>query len=112
MVGNLPDRSTCQRLVQARLTSLASQYQVSVRVRPWAVASPSAFTSLANTRRPANFCPPLTMPNSAPALIELMVSPPALARPMILAFEVGACSRNDEKALVLGGWRTLPRTLP
>src|ERR1043166_1462081 len=107
MVGNLPGRSTCQRLVQARLTSLASQYQVSVRVRPCAVARPSAFTSLANTKSPANFCPPLTIPNSAPALIELMVSPPALASPMTLAFDVWACSRNDEQSLVLSGGGTL-----
>src|ERR1051326_7807956 len=112
MVGNLPGRSACQRFVQARLASLASQYQVSVRVRPCAVCRPSAFTSLANTSRPANFCPPLTMPNSAPDLIELMVSPPALASPMTFAFEVCACSRNDEKSLVLSGWRTLPSTLP
>src|SRR5690348_6395339 len=103
MVGYLPLRSSCQRLVQARLVSLASQYQVSVRVRPCAVGRPSAATSLANTRRPANFCPPLTMPNSAPCLIELMVSPPALARPMILALDACAWSRNDEKSLVLIG---------
>src|SRR5437868_10730981 len=112
MVGNLPFRSSCQRLVQARLVSLASQYHVSVRVRPCAVGSPSAATSLANTSRPANFCPPLTMPNSAPCLIELMVSPPALARPMTFDFDDCACSRNDEKSLVLRGWRTLPSTLP
>src|SRR6476646_11436151 len=103
MVVNLPGRSCCQRLVQVRLLSLASQYQVSVNVRPCAVCSPSAFTSLANTSSPANFCPPLTMPNSAPCLIELMVSPPALARPMTFAFEDCACSRNDEKSLVLIG---------
>src|SRR5262247_4942212 len=103
MVGNLLGRSACQRLVQARLASLASQYQVSVRVRPCAVCKPSALTSLANTSRPANFCPPLTMPNSAPCLIELMVSPPALARPMTLAFDACACRRNDEKSLVLIG---------
>src|SRR5581483_11300587 len=100
MVGNLPGRYCCQRLVQARLVSLASQYQVSVRVSPCAVGSPSAATSLANTRRPANFCPPLTMPNSAPALIELIVSPPALASPITFAFDVCACKRNDEKSLV------------
>src|SRR6478672_1349588 len=105
-------RPCCQRLVHARLESLRSQYQVSVRVSPWAVCRPSALTSLANTRRPANFCPPLTMPNSAPCLIELMVSPPALARPMILAFDACACSRNDEKSEVLSGWRTAPSTLP
>src|SRR6478752_1229843 len=103
MVGNLPFRSSCQRLVQARLVSLASQYQVSVRVRPCAVGRPSAATSLANTSRPANFCPPLTMPNSAPCLIELIVSPPALASPMTLALEDCACSKNDERSLVLIG---------
>src|ERR1041384_6990880 len=105
MVGNLPEppRSDCHRLLQARLASFWSQYQVSVRVRPCAVGSPSALTSLANTRRPARLWPPLVMPNSAAALIELMVSPPAFARPITLAFEVCACSRNDEKSLVLIG---------
>src|ERR1700730_14953231 len=112
MVGNLPGRSCCQRLVQVRLLSLAYQYQVSVNVRPNERKQPSAFTSLANTSSPANFCPPLTMPNSAPCLIELMVSPPALASPMILAFDDCACRRKEEKSLVLSGWRTLPRTLP
>src|SRR5215471_15277857 len=112
MVGNLPGRSCCQRLVQARLLSLASQYQVSVSVSPCAVGKPSALTSLANTRSPANFCPPRTIPNSAPCLIELIVSPPALARPMILAFDDCACSRNEEKSLVLSGTLTLPSTLP
>src|SRR5215813_1466648 len=112
MVGHLPGRSFCQRLVHSRLVSLASQYQVSVSTRPCAVGRPRAATSLANTRRPARLWPPLTMPNSAACLIELMVSPPALARPMTLAFDDCACSRNDEKSLVLSGWRTLPRTLP
>src|SRR5437773_1157913 len=105
MVGNLPAalRSACQRLVQARLASFMSQYQVSVSVRPCAVGRPSALTSLANTSRPANFWPPLTMPNSAPALIALMVSPPAFARPIIFALDDCACSRNEEKSLVLIG---------
>src|SRR5262245_44637286 len=112
MVGNLPGRSCCQRLVQLRLVSLASQYQVSDSDRPCAVCRPSALTSLANTSRPASFCPPLTMPNSAACLIELMVSPPALARPTTLALDACACSRNDEKSLVLSGTRTEPSTLP
>ena len=51
-----------------------------------------------NSSSAASFWPPLTMPNSAACLIELVVSPPALARPMILAFEACACSRNDEKS--------------
>ena len=41
------------------------------------------------------------MPNSAACLIELMVSPPALARPMICAFEACACSRNEEKSVAV-----------
>ena len=68
--------------------------------------------SVRNTSRPARFCPLLVMPNSAACLIELIVSPPALARPMILAFDACACSRNDEKSCVFSGCRTLPRTLP
>src|SRR5690349_10672414 len=103
MVGNLPARSCCQRLVQARLASLASQYQVSVSVRPCAVCRPRAATSLANTSRPASFCPPLTMPNSAACLIELIVSPPALASPITLAFDDCACNRKDEKSELLIG---------
>src|SRR5699024_10103206 len=103
MVGHLPLRSSCQRLVQARLASFMSQYQVSVSVRPCAVGRPRAATSDAKTSRPASFWPPLTMPNSAACLIELMVSPPALARPMTLALDDCACSRNDEKSLLLSG---------
>src|SRR6201990_818103 len=97
MVGHLPLRSSCQRLVQARLVSFMAHDQVSVRVRPCAVGRPSAAISLANTKRPAIFWPPLTMPNSAACLIELMVSPPALARPITLVFDDCACSRKDEK---------------
>ena len=61
MVGNLPaaPRSACQRLVQARLASFMSQYQVSVRVRPCAVCKPSALTSLANTSKPGELLPAL-----------------------------------------------------
>ena len=40
------------------------------------------------------------------------MSPPALARPMILAFDACACSRKDEKSAVLSGTSTLPSTLP
>jgi hypothetical protein len=42
--------------------------------------------SLMKISRPASFWPPSTMPNSDACLIELMVSPPALASPMIFAF--------------------------
>ena len=35
----------------------------------------------------------MDVPNSAACLIELMVSPPALASPMIFAFDCCACSR-------------------
>src|SRR5208282_2014836 len=105
-------RSLCQRLVQARLGSFKYQYQVSVSDGPWAVFRPSALMSVANTNKPSRLCPPLARPNSDACLIELMVSPPALASPTTLALEACACSRNDEKSLVLSGWRTLPSTLP
>src|SRR5258706_16082341 len=103
MVGNLPRRSACHRLVQARLLSFMSQYQVSVRASPCAVGKPSAATSLANTKRPARLWPPLVMPNSAAWLIGVMVAPPAMAGPMPLARDDFACSRNEEKALLLNG---------
>src|ERR1051325_746404 len=103
MVGYLPGRSACQRLLHARLVSFASQYQVSVSDSPFAVCRPRAATSLENTSRPASFWPPATMPNSDAALIELMVSPPALASPITFAFEVCAWSRKDEKSFVLSG---------
>jgi hypothetical protein len=54
-----------------------------------------------NISMPASFWPPATMPNSAACLIALVVSPPALARPMIFAFECCACSRNEEKSALL-----------
>ena len=44
--------------------------------------------------------------------MELMVSPPALARPITLAFDDCACSRNEEKSVVLSGCLTPPTTLP
>src|SRR5712692_1943301 len=99
-------------LANSRFTSFVSQYQDSVKIRPCAIGRPSALTSLMNTNSPASFCPPLTMPNSAACLIELMVSAPALASPMILAFDACACSRNDEKSVAGNGWRTWPSTLP
>ena len=64
-------------------------------------SSPSDSTSLMKTSRPAKCWPPAVMPNSAPCLIELSVSPPALASPMIFAFESCACSRKEEKSLVV-----------
>ena len=51
------------------------------------------------------------MPNSAACLIEFVVSPPALARPMIFAFDDCACSRNELKSWLLSGTRTDPSTL-
>src|SRR6516225_5280525 len=107
-----PDRAAKYSRANARLVSFWSQYQGSVKMRPWAVLSPSAWMSLMKISRPASFWPPSTMPNSDACLIELMVSPPALASPMIFAFEAFACSRNDEKSVPGNGWRTLPSTLP
>ena len=67
-------------------------------IRPCAVGRPRAWTSVMKTSRPASFWPPWTMPNSAACLIALVVSLPAFARPMILAFDCCAWSRNDEKS--------------
>ena len=79
---------------------------------PCVVLRPSECTSVMNTSSPARRWPACTMPNSADCLIELMVSPPALARPMTLAFDDWACSRNDEKSALLSGTRTPPSSLP
>ena len=64
-----------------------------------------------NTRRPAVFIV-LLMPNSLAALMLLTVSPPALARPRICAFEFCACSRKDEKSDAFSGCLTEPTTVP
>ena len=58
--------------------------RLSVSTRPCAVWRPSAWTSVMKTSSPASFWPPWVMPNSAACLIELMVSPPALASPITL----------------------------
>ncbi|MNV62362.1 hypothetical protein D3C71_1549060 [compost metagenome] len=80
--------------------------------KPCARCSPRPCTSGRKISRPANRCPRFTMPNSAACLIALMVSLPALAKPMTLAFDAWACSRKDEKSGVFIGALTLPITLP
>src|SRR5204862_3240617 len=97
--------------LQARDSASRFQYQLSVRYIPCVAFRPSEWTSLMNIRRPASFIV-LVMPNSFAALIELIVSPPALARPRICALLCCACSRHDEKSLALSGARTEPRTVP
>jgi hypothetical protein len=76
------------------------------------VFSPSACTSVRNTSRPAKCCPPWTMPRRVPCSIAFVVSAPALAKPMILACDACASSRNEEKSEVGNGWRIRPSTLP
>src|SRR6266404_3310161 len=71
---------------------------------PCAVRRPRLWMSLSNIRRPASrWPPPRPMPNSAACLMVLIASPPALARPMILAFDACACTRLGGKVLV-GEW--------
>ena len=70
--------------LQARVSASRFQYQLSVRYMPCVAFRPSEWTSLMNISRPASFIV-LVMPNSLAALIELIVSPPALARPRICA---------------------------
>jgi len=52
---------------------------------------------------PASFCPPATMPNSAACLIALWCRRRHWQGPMIFAFELCACSRNEEKSALLSG---------
>gem|GEM_PF-4905802 len=61
---------------------------------------------------PASFCPPSTIPSLAACVIELIVSPPALARPMTFALEACAYDRKGEKSAVSSGARIEPRTQP
>src|SRR3569623_351585 len=72
---------------------------------------PSECTSLMNINKPASFIV-LVLPNSLAALIELIVSPPALANPRICAFDACACNKNKEKTEVDSGGVTDPSTWP
>ena len=57
--------------------------------------------------------PRRVMPNSAACLMQLVVSVPALARPITFARLACACRMNDEKSVVPGkGVRTWPTTRP
>src|ERR1700712_2265886 len=94
-----------KRLAQVRDSGDWFQYQLSVKYMPCVAFRPSEWTSLMNISRPASFIV-LVRPNSFAALIELMVSPPAFARPRICALLACACNRNDEKSLAESGCRT------
>ncbi len=78
---------------------------------PWVVLRPSEWMSVSNISRPASAWF-LVRPNSFAALMALMVSPPAFARPITLALDDCAWRRNEEKSEVFRGWRTVPSTLP
>src|SRR3546814_5702355 len=65
--------------------------------------------SVTKTSSPASFCPACTIPNSAACLIELIVTVPALAKPMTWEPDPCAWSRKEEKSDVLIGTRTAPR---
>ena len=94
-----------KRRPNLRVSSFRSQYQASVSIMPCAVFRPRLWTSVMNTSRPARLWF-LVRPNSFAALIALMVSPPALARPMICAFEACAWSMYEEKSEAFSGWST------
>src|SRR5438445_8387071 len=96
---------------QARDSADWFQYQLSVRYMPCVAFRPSECTSLMNISRPASFIV-LVMPNSFAALMVLMVSPPALARPRICALLDCACSKKLEKSLADNGCRTEPTIVP
>src|ERR1700712_3693743 len=100
-----------KRLAQVRDSGDWFQYQLSVKYMPCVAFRPSECTSLMNISKPTSFIV-LVMPNSFAALIALIVSPPAFARPRISALRDWPCKRNDEKSLDDSGCRTEPTTLP
>src|SRR2546427_2465813 len=86
-----------KRSPNLRVASFWSQYQLVVNCMPSVFFRPRLWMSVRNTSRPTVFML-LLMPNSLAALMALMVSPPALARPRIWALEACACSRKEEKS--------------
>ena len=110
LVGMRRNLSKNLRL-QARVSASRFQYQLSVRYMPCVDFSPREWMSVMKISRPASFMF-FVMPNSAAALMLLMVSPPALARPRICALLPCACSRKDEKSLADSGCLTVPTTVP
>src|SRR5215469_509694 len=100
MVGWMPLYRGANFLANSRFASLRSQYQASVMISPWEVCSPSACTSVMKASSAARFWPPRTMPNADARLIELIVSAPALASPMILA---PRCLRLQQERREVGG---------
>ncbi len=74
--------------------------------------SPIACMSVMNTIRPAILWPFAARPNSAAALMALMVSVPALARATIFALEACAWRRYALKSVVPSGCATSPSTVP
>src|ERR1700679_3179373 len=100
-----------KRLPKARLLSLRSQYQASVRKRPCAVSRRIEWISLMKAGRGGGFIVAVR-PNSCAAFKELLKSAPALARPTTCAPDPCACNRYDEKSDVASGTLTAPTTLP
>ncbi|MNT29393.1 hypothetical protein D3C72_1651290 [compost metagenome] len=93
------------------MSAFKSQYQPSVRYMPCVRFRPSEWMSLMKISKPASFMD-FVKPNSLAALMLLMASPPAFARPRICGFADCACSRKDEKSEAPSGCLTLPSTLP
>ena len=65
-----------------------------------------------NISSTAILVPRRVTPNSAACFTALIVSVPALARPITLARLCCAWRRKEEKSVLCNGWRTEPSTLP
>src|SRR3546814_11372305 len=91
-----------KRLAHARDSSSWFQYQAEVRFSPCVASSPRAWMSLMNTSKPASFMVSVT-PNSLADFTDAMNSPPALARPRLLAPEDCAFPRNEKNSAVQSG---------
>ena len=94
MDGNFPGRSACQRLVQARLASVMSQYQVSVRTRPCAIFRPERIDVADEDEEPGKVLAACRDAEFG-ALFDCVASVTAgIRKPDDLRFEACACSRS------------------
>ena len=101
MLGGFPGllRSAAKRFVQVAVGVIVVPVPgFGERPGPARSAAPSR-SRRCEHQKAARLWPLLMMPNSAACLIALVVSPPALARPIISLSTICACSRNDEKSL-------------
>src|SRR5215831_17241976 len=90
-----------------RLASFWSQYQGSVKMRPWAVLN-----VVDEDQQAGKLLAALDDAEFRGLLYRVDGVAAGIGKPDDLRLEAFACSRNDEKSVPGNGWRTLPSTLP